>query len=326
MKDRFGRVINYLRLSVTDRCNLCCRYCMPEGKDRRKSRVRLLTASEIEQVARAAVGVGIRKIRLTGGEPTLRPDILEIVHRLSRIPGLEELVMTTNGMRLKQLAMPLREAGLHRVNIHLDSLNDAHVKDLSGRGCLKQVWEGITAAEQAGLVPIKLNVVVVRGYNDGDVVDMAGLTLQHPWQVRFIELMPLGEPAQFALEHYIASQETRTRIERALGPLVAEPVHGHDVDLFGYRLPGGKGWLQFISPVSHAYCYRCNHVRVTADGRIRLCLLCDEEWSLREGLRSRDPLGALTECFSRAIQCKPHGSQLAQGVFPTSRPMAGIGG
>ena len=326
MEDRFGRVINYLRFSVTDRCNLRCRYCMPEGKDGRKPRARLLTASEIEKVARAAVQVGIRKIRLTGGEPTLRSDILEIVRRLSNIPGVEELVMTTNGMRLTQLAVPLREAGLHRVNIHLDSLNGAHVRALTGSDCLKRVWDGIIAAEQAGLLPIKLNMVVVRGYNDGDVVEMARLTLQYPWQVRFIELMPLGEPAWFATKHYVACQETRTRIEDTLGPLVAESAHEEDADVSGYRLAGAKGRLEFISPVSHAYCHRCNHIRVTADGRIRLCLLRDDEWSLREGLRSRDPASTLAERFFHAIRCKPYGSQLAQGIFPTSRPMAGIGG
>ncbi|PWH20648.1 MAG: GTP 3',8-cyclase MoaA [Ardenticatenia bacterium] len=325
MEDRFGRVINYLRFSVTDRCNLRCRYCMPEGKDERKPRARLLTVSEIEKVVRAAVQVGIRKIRLTGGEPTLRSDILEIVHRLSSIPGVEELVMTTNAMRLTQLAVPLREAGLCRVNIHLDSLDGAHVRALTGKDCLNRVWDGIVAAEQAGLLPIKLNVVVVRGYNECDVVEMARLTLRYPWQVRFIELMPLGEPAHFAMGHYVASQETRMRIEAMLGPLTAEPAHEGDVDI-SYRLAGAKGRLEFISPVSHAYCHRCNHIRVTADGRIRLCLLRDDEWSLHEGLRSCDPVGTLAELFSYAIQCKPHGSQLAQGIFPTSRPMAGIGG
>ncbi|MGQ9503087.1 MAG: GTP 3',8-cyclase MoaA [Anaerolineae bacterium] len=326
MKDRFGRMINYLRLSVTDRCNLRCRYCMPDREYEQKPRVRLLAASEIEKIALAAVRVGIRKIRLTGGEPTLRSDILEIVHRLINIPGVEELVMTTNGIRLAQLAVPLREAGLRRVNIHLDSLNRAHMKALSGSDCLERVWDGIIAAEQAGLSPIKLNVVVVRGYNDLDVVEMARLTLQHPWQIRFIELMPLGEPAQFAMEHYVTSQETQARIESALGPLVAEPVSGNDADIPSYRLAKGKGRLEFISPVSHAYCHRCNHVRVTADGRIRLCLLRDDEWSLREGLYSSDPVGTLADLLSCAIQCKPYSSQLAQGIFPTSRPMVGIGG
>ncbi len=325
MKDCFGRVINYLRLSVTDRCNLRCRYCMPEGEKGRKLRERLLTAGELEKVARAAVQVGICKIRLTGGEPTLRSDIVEIVHRLSNIPGVEELVMTTNGIRLARLAVPLREAGLRRVNIHLDSLNGAHVKALSGSDCLRRVWDGIIAAEQAGLSPIKLNVVVVHGYNDLDVVEMARLTLQYPWQIRFIELMPLGKPARFAIEHYVASQETQARIERALGPLVVEPIY-NDTDISSYRLVEGKGHLEFISPVSHAYCHRCNHIRVTADGCIRLCLLRDEEWSLRDGVRSDDPVGALADLFSRAIQCKPYGSQLARGIFPTSRPMAGIGG
>lgn len=325
MKDCFGRVINYLRLSVTDRCNLRCRYCMPDGGEKQGLRVRLLTASEIEEVVRAAVRVGIRKIRLTGGEPTLRSDILEIVHRLSNISGVEELVMTTNGVRLAQLAVPLREAGLRRVNIHLDSLNRAHTKALSGSDCLRRVWDGIIAAEQAGLSPIKLNVVVVHGYNDSDVVEMARLTLQHPWQIRFIELMPLGKPARFAIEHYVASQETQARIESALGPLVAEPAY-EDADISSYRLAEGKGRLEFISPVSHAYCQRCNHIRVTADGHIRLCLLRDDEWSLRDGLCASDPVGALADLFSHAIQCKPYSSQLARGIFPTSRPMAGIGG
>jgi len=326
MKDRFGRVINYLRLSVTDRCNLRCRYCMPDGEDKRKPRMRLLTVSEIENVARAAVRVGIRKIRLTGGEPTLRSDILEIVHRLSNIPGVEELVMTTNGIRLEQLAAPLQRAGLRRVNIHLDSLDSVHVKALSGSDCLRRVWDGIIAAEQAGLSPIKINVVVVHGYNDLDVVEMAQLALQHPWQIRFIELMPLGKPAGFAMEHYVASQETLARIESALGPLVAEPACGDNADISCYRLAEGKGRLEFISPVSHAHCHRCNHIRVTADGGIRLCLLRDDEWSLRDGLRSSDPVGTLADLFSCAIQCKPRGSQLAQGIFPTSRPMVRIGG
>ena len=326
MQDRFGRAITYLRMSVTDRCNLRCRYCMPDGRSGKKPQPRLLTTDEIEKVALAAVRVGIRKIRLTGGEPTLRSDILEIVRRLSNIPGIEELVMTTNGIRLAHLAEPLREAGLRRVNIHLDSLNSAHIKALSGSDCLKRVWDGIIAAERAGLSPIKLNVVVVHGYNDMDVVEMARLTLQHPWQVRFIELMPLGEPARFAMEHYVASCETRERIESALGPLLPGPEAGGDEGIFSYRLVEGKGSLEFITPVSHSYCHRCNHIRVTADGRIRLCLLQDDEWSLRSGLPSSDPIGTLVDLFSRAIQCKPYGSQLAQGIFPTSRPMAGIGG
>ncbi len=326
MQDYFGRSITYLRLSVTNRCNLRCRYCMPDGGAGKLAHARLLTADEIEQVALAAVRVGICKLRLTGGEPTLRPDLLEIVRRLSNIPGIEELVMTTNGVRLAKLAAPLREAGLRRVNIHLDSLNGAHIKALSGSDCLERVWEGILAAEQVGLSPIKLNVVVVHGYNETDVVEMAQLTLQRPWHVRFIELMPLGKPAQFALEHYVANQETRARIERAWGPLVAEQEAGTDRDTYRYRLAGGKGSLEFISPISHAYCHRCNHIRVTADGRIRLCLLQDEEWDLRPRLRADDPVDALADLFSRAIQCKPYGSMLAQGIFPTSRPMAGIGG
>jgi GTP 3',8-cyclase len=326
VNDGFARSITYLRLSLTDQCNLRCRYCMPDEGMGRAANEELLTAAEIELVVRAAVRVGIEKVRLTGGEPTLRGDIVEIVRSLAAVPGMRELVMTTNGIRLATLAVPLTEAGLRRVNIHLDSLDTGHLRVLSGAACLHKVWAGVEAAERVGLVPIKINSVVVRGCNELDVIDMARLTLERDWQVRFIELMPLGEPARFALDRYVSSQETRAQIESALGPLLPMPGGELAGDGSLYRLAGGRGSLGFISPVSHSYCDRCNHIRVTSDGRIRPCLLLDEEFNLRQVLRAGGTVDDLAGVFRRAVVCKPQRSLLAEGVYPAARPMAGIGG
>lgn len=326
MNDRYARSITYLRLSVTDRCNLRCKYCMPDAGAGWADREEVLTAEQIERVVRAAASVGIRKVRLTGGEPTLRADIVDIIRRLSAIPGVHELVMTTNGTRMSSLAVPLVAAGLRRVNIHIDSLDSERLAGLCGVDCLDQILAGVVAAERAGLVPIKINMVVVRGGNEQDAVDLARLTRDRDWQVRFIELMPLGEPAQFALEHYVSSQATRSRIEHVVGHLT--PLSGGDLIGGGqlYRLPGGKGSLGFISPVSHSYCDMCNHIRVTADGRIRPCLLLEGELNLREALRSGGSIDDLAAMFRQAVTGKPHRSQLDAGVYPEDRPMAAIGG
>ncbi len=326
MKDRFERQITYLRLSVTESCNLRCKYCMPDEGPGVKTGEDLLTAEEIERVIRAAVQVGVQKVRLTGGEPTLRPDIVEIVRRLVAVEGMHELVMTTNGTRLSRLANPLADAGLRRVNIHIDSLDERHLASLSGSACLGAVWRGIEAAERAGLVPIKLNTVVVRGFNEADVAEIARLTMERDWHVRFIEMMPLGRPAGFALERYVSNLETKHRIETELGELV--PLYGGDLvgEARLYRVTGGRGDLGFISPVSHAYCDRCNHLRVTCDGRVRPCLLCDDELDLRLLLRAGGTVAELADRFRQAIAYKPQASRLEQGVYPARRSMAGIGG
>ena len=207
MKDSYGREINYLRISITDRCNLRCVYCMPLEGMTFVPGPELLTPEEIEKVARAAADAGFRKIRLTGGEPTLRQDVVEIVERLSSIPDIRELVMTTNGLRLPWSAEPLARAGLRRVNIHIDSLDETRLTRVMRLNSLSKVWAGIEAAERAELVPIKLNVVVTRGYNDHDVVELARLTLERDWHVRFIELMPLGGPAEIAFDHYVPTRD-----------------------------------------------------------------------------------------------------------------------
>lgn len=325
LHDRYGRSIHYLRISLIDHCNLRCVYCMPVRGNHFTPRDDLLTPAEIEAIARAAVAVGFDKIRLTGGEPTLRPDLIEIVERLARIEGLRTLAMTTNGTLLPKLARPLKEAGLTRVNIHLDTVNPERLRRLMLYSRFERMWAGILAAEEAGLTPIKLNTVVLRGYNDEDVADMAALTLDHPWHVRFIEAMPLGPQATVALDRYVSNHETRARIEARFGPL--QPLF--DGQLVGearlYRIPGAAGVVGFISPVSEPYCDSCNRLRLTADGKMRLCLLTDHELDFRDALRTGGE-EALRALFVRAVQAKPVGHRLRSGVYPQIRSMSQIGG
>ncbi|MBI1876645.1 MAG: GTP 3',8-cyclase MoaA [Chloroflexi bacterium] len=326
VKDHYGREINYLRLSLTDRCNLRCVYCMPMHGLTFVPTPELLTAEELEKIVRAAVDAGFNKVRLTGGEPTLRHDVVEIVHRLAHIDGVDQLVMTTNGYRLPYLARKLADAGLKRVNIHVDSLNSDSIAKIMRLGTFDKAWAGIEAAEKAGLTPIKLNAVITRGYNDSAAVELARLTLEKPWQIRFIELMPFAGPTEIQLEHYISSDEVKSWIEAALGPLF-EINHGHlDGEARVYRLAGSLGTVGFISPVSNPYCDDCNRMRLTADGRLRLCLLVDRELDFRETLRTGGTHRDLVALFERAIQAKPVGHQLRHGQFAENRTMSQIGG
>lgn len=326
MKDSYGREINYLRISLTDRCNLRCVYCMPMRGLEFVPNDELLSPTEIAAVARAAAETGFRKIRLTGGEPTLRRDIVEIVSLLKQTPGIEEVTMTTNGYRLKKLAKPLAAAGMNRVNIHVDAINHNQLLKTMRLAKESKVWEAITAAEDAGLLPIKLNAVVTRGFNDDDVASMAKLTIDHPWHVRYIELMPLGVPSGIALDNFVSSAETITRIESELGHI--EPLNGGELDGEArlYTIPGAKGTLGFISPVSNPYCGDCNRMRVTADGRIRLCLLSDKEISFRDTLRNGGTHRDLVALFEQAVTHKPWGHKLKEGIHPELRTMSQIGG
>lgn len=326
MKDRYGREINYLRLSLTDRCNLRCVYCMPMQGLTFVPNPELLTAVELEQVVRAAVAVGFNKVRLTGGEPTLRHDIVEIVGRLARIDGVDQLVMTTNGYRLPCLAQELKEAGLKRVNIHVDSLRPESLEKLMRLGRFDKAWAGIEAAEKAGLTPLKLNAVIMRGYNEDAAVDLARLTLSRSWQIRFIELMPFGGPTDIQLEHYVSSAEVKSRIEATLGPLFEVKEGQLDGETRVYRLAGSEGTVGFISPVSDPYCDDCNRMRLTADGRLRMCLLVDGELDFRSTLRNGGTHGDLVALFERAIRAKPVGHQLRNGQFAENRTMSQIGG
>ncbi len=326
MRDRYGREINYLRVSLTDRCNLRCVYCMPMHGLTFVPTKDLLTAQELENVVRAAVTAGFKKVRLTGGEPTLRQDIIEIVERLAHIDGVEQLVMTTNGYRLPHIAKDLVKAGLDRVNIHVDSLSKATVSNIMRLGSYDKAWAGIKAAEEAGLTPIKLNAVITRGYNDDAAVELAQLTLKRAWQIRFIELMPFAGPTEIQLEHYVSSDEVKGRIERELGPLFELDEGQLNGEAHMYRLAGAEGSVGFISPISNPYCDDCNRMRLTSDGRIRMCLLSDKEITFRDTLRNGGTHQELVNLFEKAILNKPVGHKLKQGVLPKARTMSQIGG
>ena len=290
----------------------------------------LLSAKELETVVRAAVSVGFRKFRLTGGEPTLRLDIVEIVERLSKIPGVAGLALTTNALMLDTLAEPLKRAGLTRINVHVDSLDPATIERQMRWGSLEKIWAGIMAAEAAGLTPIKLNSVVAAGYNETDVVALARLTLERDWHVRFIELMPLGggECAQLSVKRYVSNIETRRRIESALGPLTEAPSNNPADEARNYTLPNARGVVGFISPVSEPYCATCNRMRLTADGKFHLCLLNDDELDVRKALRegTGDRGEAVARILMRAVGLKPTGHHLLEGRSTQQRSMYQIGG
>ncbi len=314
MKDQYGREIHDLRISLTDRCNLRCVYCMPEEMTF-KPRDEILTDDELLLLARVAAELGVTKIRLTGGEPTVRPHLVDLVRRIAAIPAIRDLAMTTNGVLLSRLARPLVEAGLRRVNVSVDTLDRDKFRRITRWGDLDDVLAGLEAARAAGLHPIKINAVVVRGYNEDDVGDLARLTLEHDWEVRFIEMMPFGSVADFQTSAYVPNRETMARVEHALGPLQPLNVTGYD-PARTYRLDGAAGTLGFISSVSQPFCAQCGRLRLTAEGRLRLCLLRDDEVDLRTPLRAGATYEEIRERFRAAAFRKPWGHGLARNVIP----------
>jgi GTP 3',8-cyclase len=323
--DRYGRRLNYLRISLTDHCNLRCLYCMPEEMVFRPS-VELMQDEEIQTLVRLFVSLGFDKIRLTGGEPTIRAHVVDLVYQIAHTPGVNTLTMTTNGVLLSKLARPLVQAGLQRVNISLDTLNPDKFQTLTRWGSLENVWSGIRTAEEVGLTPIKINSVIVRGYNEQDMLDLARLTLEHPWQVRFIEMMPFGGNDQFQTSQLVSASEMQAKLEPILGPL--EPINGGDLDGEAriYRLPDAPGNIGFISSVTTPFCYACSRARLTADGHLRLCLLCESEVDLLTPLRAGASLADLRQLVIDGLWQKPWGHALAEGIIPHNREMSQIGG
>ena len=331
-RDRFGRVIDYLRISITDRCNLRCVYCMPLTAPDLAEGSHLLTADEIETVVRCATSIGFRKFRLTGGEPTLRSDLVDICRRISSTPGVADLSMTTNAIRMPEMADDLRAAGLRRVNVHVDSLSAVTLPRVMRLGSVEKILAGIAAAEAAGLTPIKLNIVVTRYFNDSEVAQLARLTLERDWHVRFIELMPLGSSseARLSVTNYVSNVDSRARIESELGALQIVPSDNPSDECENFRVPGAPGVIGFISPVSKPYCGGCNRMRMTADGRFHLCLLNDDELDVRAALRADAPQAdreeRVTQILLAAVSGKPTGHRLAEGLHTRGKRMHQIGG
>ena len=323
--DRYGRRIHYLRISLTDHCNLRCVYCMPEDMTFRPN-AELMQDDEILTLVRMFASLGFDKIRLTGGEPTVRAHVVDLVGGIAQTPGIRSLSMTTNGVLLKRLAKPLAEAGLQRVNISLDTLDTHKFHRLTRWGKLDDVWDGISAAEEAGLKPIKLNGVVVRGYNENDVVDLARLTLEHPWQVRFIEMMPFAGATDLQTSQMVTAEEMQALIEAALGQLESANHGELDGEARLFRIPGAQGDIGFISSVTAPFCALCTRARLTSDGRLRLCLLREGEVDLLSPLRAGASLEELRKLILDGIWYKPWGHGLAEGLIPLNRVMSEIGG
>lgn len=345
IRDGHNRPIDYLRVSVTDRCNLRCAYCMPVDALTCVAHSDLLTYEELAEVIRAAAGLGISKVRLTGGEPLVRAGFLDLVGLIARIDGIDDLAITTNGVLLEQNASALASAGLRRVNVSLDTLRRDRFAAITGVDALPQVLRGIEAAHSAGLLPIKINFVAMRGINEDEIVSVAAQTLNRDWHVRFIELMPLNNRADWA-DRYLPISEVKQKLGE-LGELRPHPQRigaSSNVELESpardrgparyYRLSGAIGTIGFISAISEHFCHSCNRLRLTADGRLRPCLLSDTEVDLRAVLRGGGGVSLVRQAILDSAALKPGGHGLLdprQEMAPSdshqlSRTMSRIGG
>jgi cyclic pyranopterin phosphate synthase len=323
LRDGFGRSIEYLRISVTDRCNFRCIYCMPLSGLEWLPKADILSYEEIAEVVTQLAPLGLRRLRITGGEPTLRPDLEVLISMLRAIPDIEDISLSTNGVRLPDLARVFAGAGLDRVNMSADSLRADRIRAISRRTTDFDPVAAATAAEAAGLSPIKINVVVMRGINDDEVCEFARLTFEHDWHVRFIELMPVGEMRELTWDHVVPSDEILRRLE-AVAPLSPAdgPARGNGPARY-FRFSGASGTVGIITPMSHTYCGSCNRVRLTADGRLRTCLFGEEETDLRTPLREGLPLEPF---FRSALASKPEQHHLLKMSVGGLRALSQVGG
>jgi cyclic pyranopterin phosphate synthase len=310
MKDQFGRTIQYLRVSITDKCNLRCVYCMPLEGLEWLQREQILAYEEIEQIVRVMAPMGLERVRITGGEPLVRRDVPELVRLLAAVPGIRDLSLSTNAVLLEEQAEALRSAGIQRLNVSLDSLQPERVDSIARRpGSYPRIMAGLDAAERVGFAPIKINVVLIRGQNDDEIRDFAEITRERPWHVRFIEMMPTGANLDLSATQFVSCAEA-LRVVREIDEL--EPVAGP----FGngparyYQFPGAPGTIGVITPMSHNYCDRCNRMRLTADGQLRPCLFGHIQTNLRDPLRAGADLVPLVE---QTLRIKPERHYLIQG-------------
>ncbi len=314
MQDSCGRTIDYLRLSVTDRCNYRCRYCMPAEGVEKRAHGDILSLEELAEIAAAAVACGVKKIRLTGGEPLVRLGLVDLCRMLRAIPGVEELCLTTNGSLLPRLARPLREAGLDRLNISLDTLRPDRFAAMTRLGTLRLCWTASKRRRRRDFRDLKFDTVLIGGFNDDEIGDFVDLSRNHPWEMRFIELMPMGPCASWDKGCFLPGETVLERVPE-LAPIQAQGVARR------YRLPGAKGTVGLISPVSHDFCADCRRIRVTADGKLKGCLHSREEISLR-GLHGQE----LVDAIRQGILHKPQRHHLAERRSDTPRNMNQIGG
>jgi len=324
--DKRHRPINYLRLSVTDRCNLRCMYCMPEEGIAFLPHEEILTYEEMLHLVEISARCGIRKVRLTGGEPLARKGFIHFLERLCEIEALNEISLTTNAILLKEYASDIRDCGICRINISLDSLKPERFFKITGRDHFHKVWAGIQEAERLGFNPIKLNVVAIRGVNDDEILDFARLTLEKPYHIRFIELMPVGKENMWSVDKFISTEEIHERIQGlgSLKPILSNPLDG---PAQRFTLDGGKGEIGFIGALSHHFCDSCNRLRLTAEGHLRSCLFSDQEIDIKTPLRAGKGDDYLIELIGRAMEDKPetHGL-LKSGPRKCIRQMSSIGG
>lgn len=317
MKDGFGREITYLRISITDACNLRCIYCMPDSDACDAKSEDLLSEDEIVEFVQQAAGLGIHKIRITGGEPLVRPDVLSICRRIAAVDGIKELALTTNGMLLKDMADDLKKAGLSRINVSLDTLQTDRFRRITRRGHYADVVEGIEKARRAGLTPVKINTVLIGGFNDDEIADFVNLTREEGIEVRFIELMPIGACASFPKKTFLKGSIVLEKVPELV------PIKEEEGVARLYTYPDGKGRVGIISAVNQHFCLTCNRIRLTSDGKIKPCLHSREEISVK-GLHGE----ALREAICKSIMDKPaqHVKLTYGNVSEAGRNMNQIGG
>jgi len=328
--DQFGRKHDYLRISVTDRCNLRCLYCMPEEGVKFISHDDLLTYEEITKIVRVVAGLGIKKIRLTGGEPLVRKDLEVLVRNIKQIEGITDIALTTNAYFLDQKAESLKEAGISRVNISLDSLNPERFKEITRGGNLDRVMAGLQESIRVGFNPIKINTVLMKGFNDDEIGDFLELTINQPLQIRFIEYMPIGHAGESWSKSYLSLDYVKEQA-KALGYELSESdgVYGNG-PADNFKIKGAKGSIGLIHPVSENFCSSCNRLRLTSDGHLKACLYWDEELNLKKHLGNDREL---EQVIYQALQYKPENHEMAkmiseetQSFKPTARRMSQIGG
>jgi cyclic pyranopterin phosphate synthase len=324
--DQHNRKITYLRVSVTDRCNLRCIYCMPVRDFKLLNHDDILRYEDIFRALQAAAEIGIEKVRLTGGEPLVRRNFVDLVECVCQIPGLKDVSITTNGVLLKKMAQEIFDAGVHRINVSLDTLNPEKYAKIAGRDCFHQVWEGLQETERVGFWPIKVNVVALRGINDDELFEFARLSVRKPYHIRFIEHMPIGHDTWWRPGTYMPVDEMKFQLA-TFGPLGKIPQSKLDGPAERYRFESAEGEIGFISGLSHHFCLTCNRLRLTADGKLRPCLFSDDELDIRTPLRNGCSQEDLKKLFHKAVSRKSRQHHAkSQGNRAGRRPMSAIGG